>query len=124
MPERIVNILKRYVLLLSGLLALCFAFSWGPLFFSGTDRIAEGVRISRVFEAKEKLIRDEMEVLADRAISAKTANEFWLETDNGKLGKSGLYFTVSVSDSLVFWSSSLVSFEGKSLPIKPEGFLK
>ena len=124
MHERTINILKRYTLLLSGLLALGLAFSWGPLFFSGADRIAEGKRISRVFEAKEKLIRDEMEVLAARAATAKTGNDFWLAADNGEHGKSGLYFTVSAEDSLVFWSSSLVSFEGKSLPIKPEGILK
>ena len=124
MPERTLNILKQYALLLSGLLALIFAISWGPLFFSGADRIAEGKRISRVFEAKEKLLRDEMEVLAARITSAKTANELWLAADNGKLGKSGLYFTVSAEDSLVYWSSSLVSFDSKFLPAKPDGMLK
>jgi two-component system, NtrC family, nitrogen regulation sensor histidine kinase NtrY len=123
MYKRILNSLKKYSLLLAGLLALLLSVSWEPLFFSGSDQKAEGERISRVFEAKERLIGIEMERLAALLNSGKPGLAIWQATENSELGKSGLFFTVSTADSLVFWSSSLVAFDGKALRLKPDGVL-
>ncbi len=115
--------MKRNSLLIAGLFALCLSFAWGPLFFAGSDQKAEGERIFRVFESKEKLIRSEMERIAG-IITEKNVKEVWLAAPESDLGNAGLYFTVSTSDSLVFWSSSLVAFDNNALTVKPEGLLK
>ncbi len=124
MPERIRNIYYRNILLIGSILALLISFIWGPVFFSGSDQKAEAERIYRVFEAKEKLIRTEMDQLALLVESGKTGKDLWLKPSNSDLEKSGLYITISKSDSLVFWTSSLVAFENKYEKIKPEGLLK
>ncbi len=124
MLKRTRNIFTNYLLLWLALVALGLSFSWGPLFFSKSDQRAEGERIYRVFEAKEKLIRAEMNLLSAQLSSGKKVKELWLNTDFDGQGNSGLYYTVSVHDSMVYWSSSLVAFNNKIEPIKPEGSLK
>jgi signal transduction histidine kinase len=118
------NILKGYRLLLAGLLALGLSFSWGPLFFSGSNQKAEAERIYHIFESKEKSIRTEMDKLADQVSSGKIGKELWLTNAQENQEKSGLYYTISNHDSLLFWSSSLVAFENKPEQIKQEGSLK
>jgi signal transduction histidine kinase len=118
------NIFGRYLLLLIGLVALVFSFSWGPLFFPSQDQVKEGKRIFEVFEAKEKSIRTAMEQIASQLSSGKSEKELWAGEVNQEQDKSGLYCTVSLHDSLVYWSSSLVAFDNKPLVIKPEGSLR
>ncbi len=124
MYKRAGNRIGSYSLLLAGLLSLCLSFSWGPLFFRGSDQKAEGERIYRVFEAKEKLIRNEMDELAAQLIAEKTSKDLWLHPTRSELDDSGLYFTISFRDSPIYWSSSLVAFDNKALQVKPEGILK
>ncbi|MEI6277153.1 MAG: ATP-binding protein [Prolixibacteraceae bacterium] len=124
MPNRAGNSISNYSLLLAGLISLCLSLAWRPVFFSGADQKAEGERIFSVFEGKEKLIRSEMARLVTRIASEKEVRELWLAPENSKLDDSGLFFTVSSPDSLVFWSSSLVAFDHNTFQVKPEGNLK
>ena len=112
------------MLLLIAAVALLLSFCWGPLFFSGPDQKSEGVRVYKVFEGKEKLIRHKMEQLSARLSSGATAKELWLGHDLSDNESQGLYYTVSTHDTLIFWSSSLVAFNSKAEQFNPEGNLK
>ncbi len=107
-----------------GIISLTLSFLWSPVFFSGTDQKSEGIRIYKVFEAKEKSIGFGMDRLVAKISAGQTGKELWLRLDEDDKEKAGLYFTVSVHDSLVYWSSSLVAFEKKPVQIKPEGSLR
>ncbi len=124
MHNRRRNSFSGYSLLLVGLLSLVIAFIWGPLFFQKSDQKAEGVRIFKVFEAKEKSIRTEMDRLATQLLSGKNGKDLWVQSEREHPMNSGLFYTVSLHDSLVYWSSSLVAFEKKPDQIKPEGSLR
>jgi two-component system, NtrC family, nitrogen regulation sensor histidine kinase NtrY len=124
MPDRKGNIYSRNILLIGSILALLVSLGWGPAFFSDSDQKAEAARIYRIFEAKEKVILSEMDRLASQVESGKTGKELWLQPGNDIPENSGIYFTISKGDSLVFWTSSLVAFENKYEKIKPEGMLK
>ena len=124
MLKRTGNIFTNNLLLWFALVALGLSFSWGPLFFSKSDQKAESERIYRVFEAKEKLIRAEIDLLSAQLSSGEKVKELWLNTNFDDQGNPGLYYTVSVHDSMVYWSSSLVAFNNKIEPVKPEGSLK
>ena len=124
MYKRVGNRIGSYSLLFAGLFSLCLSFTWGPMFFRGSDQKAEGERIYRVFESKEKEIRNVMDELAAKLTSGKNSKDLWLHPLRSEFVEKGLFFTVSSKDSLVYWSSSLVAFDNKALQVKPEGMLK
>jgi len=116
--------LSRYSLLLIGVGALALSVSWGSLFFSDSGIKAESERISRIFEGKESLIRAGMKQLSDQLISGVKVRQLWKKTTKEDTEKQGLFYTISVEDSLAYWSSSLVAFDSKPLKIGEEGMLK
>ncbi len=118
------NIFNGYGLLLVGLLMLGLSLIWEPLFFKKQDQQAEGRRIFKVFEKKETVIRAGMDRLASMLSAGKRGKDIWLETPPENQENSGIYYTVSENDSLVFWSSSLVAFENGRAQSKPEGSLQ
>ena len=93
MLKKLRNFVSGYSLLLIGLIALGLSFSWGPLFFSRSDQKAEGERIFRVFEAKEKSIRTEMDRLATELPSHGKAQELWTNSTREQVDR-GLYYAV------------------------------
>lgn len=107
-----------------GVLALGLSFSWGTLFFTGTDQRAEGERIFRVFEGKEKAIKNGMERFATLLSSGAKGKALWAWAEKMEEQPEDLYYTVSSHDTLVYWSSSLVAFDNQPEQIKPEGILK
>ncbi|MCK9413399.1 MAG: HAMP domain-containing histidine kinase [Prolixibacteraceae bacterium] len=123
MPEPNGNIVSRNLLLLVALLALGCSFCLGPLLFSGSDRKADGERIFRVFEGKERIIRAEMEKIAIKLSSGNDGMELWEGVEEMEQAGKGLFYTVSERDSLLYWSSSLVAFDHQNEQIKPEGNL-
>ena len=124
MPERLRYKIRWSVLLLAGLISLGLSFCWGPLFFPRPDQKSEAERIFRVFEEKEKTLRSEMDKFASQLSSGGQAKDLWLKSDWQYPESAGLYYTISAHDSLIFWSSSLVSFENKPMQIREEGDLK
>ncbi len=114
---------KPYLLLVTGLLALVCSFGWGTLFYPSTDQKAEGERIYRVFEAKEKVVRSEIDKMAAQLKVTGSPTKLWLRNGGDDSADAGLYYTVSRHDTLLFWSSSLVAFDLKTEPIKAEGNL-
>src|SRR5665647_1123466 len=124
MPEPTGNIVSRNLLLIFALLALGCSFGWGPLFFSGSDQKAEGERIFRVFEGKERSIRAEMQKIALKLSPGNEGKELWEDGEEMEQSKQGLFYTVSEHDSLLYWSSSLVAFDHQTEQIKQEGILK
>ena len=123
MHRSVKYIYRSYGLLLIGLIALGLSFCWGLLLFPRLDQKAEGERVSRIFEAKEKSIRTEMNQLASQLSSGVKVQQLWKNTAEPEVPQ-GLFYTVSKNDSLVFWSSSLVAFDNGPEQIKPEGNLK
>ena len=124
MPERSRYRIRWSVMLLTGLISLGLSFCWGPLFFPRPDQKSEAERIFRVFEEKEKTLRAGMANFASQLSSGGQVKDLWLKTDWQYPESSGLYYTISAHDSLIFWSSSLVSFENKPMQIREEGDLK
>jgi signal transduction histidine kinase len=124
MPEQTRNIVSRNLLLVGALLALGCSFCWGPLFFSGSDQKAEGDRIFRVFEGKERSLRAEMGKIALKLSPGKKGIEVWESVEEMEQSRQGLFYTVSEHDSLLYWSSSLVAFDHQTERIKKEGILK
>lgn len=124
MRKRVKDIFGRYGQLLIALVALGLSFGWGALFFPEPDVKAEGERIFRVFETKEKQLRNGMDLIAGRLAQTGKVQELWAGAAN--LSKEGqdIFYTVSSHDSLVFWSSSLVAFDNGKEQIPPEGRLK
>ncbi len=106
------------------LLALICALCIGPLFYSEPGQKAEGDRIFRVFEGKEKTIRAEMDRIANKLSTSSKGKELWLESPGAEQEIHGLFYSVSYHDSLVYWSSSLVAFDHKSEQIRQEGIIK
>ncbi|HEY5510101.1 MAG TPA: HAMP domain-containing sensor histidine kinase [Prolixibacteraceae bacterium] len=124
MPKRTANRFRWSVLLVIGLISLGLTFCWGPIFFPRPDQKTEAERIFKVFEEKEQRIKTGMEYFAAQLSTAKSVKELWLKTDKQYPESSGLYFTVSAHDSLLFWSSSLVAFDNKPMQIREEGSLR
>ncbi|HWS01154.1 MAG TPA: hypothetical protein VN249_11095, partial [Prolixibacteraceae bacterium] len=124
MLKKVGNIISGNFLLIMGVLALGLSCSWGPVFFSGTDQKAEGERIFRIFEGKEKEIRAQMEILANKISSGIDVKELWSGTIREDQEKHGLFYTVSANDTLIYWNSSLVAFDGINDQIRQEGRLK
>lgn len=111
-------------MLITGLTSLALSFCWGPLFFPRPDQKSEAERIFRVFEEKEKSLKSGIDQLASNLSSGGRVKEVWLKSDWQYPESSGLYYTVSTHDSLIFWTSSLVAFETKPIQIRDEGILK
>ncbi|MCX6223083.1 MAG: hypothetical protein NTZ69_19120, partial [Bacteroidia bacterium] len=118
------NIVSRNLLLVVALLALGCSFGWGPLFFSGSDQKAEGERIFRVFEGKERTIRAEMGKIALKLSPGEKGMELWEGVEEMEQSRQGLFYTITEGDSLLYWSSSLVAFDPQTEQIKQEGILK
>ena len=124
MHKRTTRFLSTYSLLLLGVGALVLSVGWGGLFFSDSGKKSEGERISRVFEGKEKLVRAEMEKASNWLASGRDVKELWIGTIKEGQEKQGLFYTISVHDTLVYWSSSLVAFDSRPTQIRVEGVLK
>ena len=118
------NIFNGYGLLLIGLLMLGLSLIWEPLFYNKQDQTAEGKRIFKVFEKKEMVIRAELDHLASMLSAGNKGKNIWLDTKSENQENSGIYYTVSENDSLIFWSSSLVAFENGAAQSMPEGSLR
>jgi signal transduction histidine kinase len=106
------------------LFALICAFSVGPLFFSEPGQKAEGERIYKVFEGKEKTIRAEIDRIGNQLSKFKNGKQLWMEAAGVDQEIHGLFYSVSFRDSLVYWSSSLVAFDYNAEHIKQEGDIK
>jgi signal transduction histidine kinase len=124
MTESTGNIVSRNLLLIVALLALGCSFGWGPLFFSGSDQKAEGERIFRVFETKERSLKVEMDKIALKLSPGNNGKELWEGTEEMEQSGQGLFYTVTRHDSLLYWSSSLVAFNHHTEQIKQEGILE
>jgi two-component system nitrogen regulation sensor histidine kinase NtrY len=118
------NIIPRYALLITAHLALFCALGIGTLFYSEPGQKSEGERIFRVFEGKEKTIRAEMDRIGNKLPKSGKGKELWLEAAGTEQEIHGLFYTVSLHDSLVYWSSSLVAFDHKAEQIRQEGIIK
>ncbi|MCK9640848.1 MAG: HAMP domain-containing histidine kinase [Prolixibacteraceae bacterium] len=118
------NIVSRNLLLVVALFALGCSICWGPLLFSGTDQKAEGERIFRVFEGKEKAIKAEMGKIVLKLSPGGKGMELWEGVEEMEQSGKGLYYTITEGDSLRYWSSSLVAFDHQNEQNNPEGVLR
>jgi len=124
MPKLKNTLPGRNLLLVFALISLGLSFGWSSLFYRGLDQKSEGERIFRVFEAKEGILKGEMERFARLLASGAKAGDLWNSTTELEEESQGLFYTVSSHDTLIYWSSSLVAFETKPELIKPEGMVK
>ncbi len=118
------NIIPGFVFLMMAVLALICSLCIGPLFFSEPGQKAEGERIFKVFEGKEKTIRAEMDQIGNKLSKSNEGKELWLESVGAEQENNGLFYTVSSHDSLIYWSSSLIAFDNQDEQIKQEGKLR
>ncbi|MCE1197817.1 MAG: HAMP domain-containing histidine kinase [Marinilabiliales bacterium] len=112
MSERKQNPRIGHLLLAAVFVMLGLTFGWGPLFFRPPGQEEEGKRIYAVFEGKEKLIKKGMVQLETRLHKGLDGRELWSDPPEGG-DPSGIFYTVTRHDSLIYWNSSLVAFDRK-----------